>query len=217
LYWGEVGPDAGGPREGRGPAGFDEINQARSAGNFGWPYFGGDNKPYNQYDFATKQSGPPFDPAKPVNLSQYNTGPKELPPAQAAFIWYPYGPSTRFPVVNAGGGRTAMAGPIYYFDPNLKSANKLPANFDHCLFIYEWSRNWIIAVHLDREEHIAKKSEGGLWMEKFCPNMTFKRPIDMELGPDGCLYVLENGTAWSGNRDSQLVRIEYQPLSTAAK
>ena len=38
VYWGEVGPDAGadGPR---GPRGYDEINQAKSAGNFGWPYF----------------------------------------------------------------------------------------------------------------------------------------------------------------------------------
>jgi cytochrome c len=119
--------------------------------------------------------------------------------------------------VNAGGGRTAMAGPVYYFDPALKSAHKLPANFDHCLFIYEWSRNWIIAVHLGRAERIARKPDGALWMEKFCSAMTFKRPIDMELGPDGCLYILENGTAWSGNKDSQLVRIEYHPLDTAAK
>lgn len=45
LYWGEVGPDAGGPNPNRGPAGFDEINQARTAGNFGWPMFCGDNRP----------------------------------------------------------------------------------------------------------------------------------------------------------------------------
>lgn len=50
LYWGEVGPDSGGPNPSRGPAGFDEINQARQAGNFGWPYFIADNKPYRQYE-----------------------------------------------------------------------------------------------------------------------------------------------------------------------
>jgi cytochrome c len=202
LYWGEVGPDAGAPRDGRGPAGFDEINQARSAGNFGWPYFVADNKAYNDYDFATKVSGSLFDPAKPINHSIYNTGLRELPPAQASFIAYPYGPSTKFPVVNGGGGRTAMAGPVYYFDPDLKSDRKLPAQYDHTLFIYEWSRNWIITVKLDANDHIEK-------MERFCPNMTFKRPMDMELGPDGCLYIIENGTAWSNNTNTQIIRIEY--------
>ena len=95
-----------------------------------------------------------------------------------------------------------MAGPVYYFNPALASAHKLPQEFDHTLFIYEWSRNWIVAVHLDKNENIVR-------MEKFCPKMTFKRPMDMELGPDGCLYLIEFGTAWGNNRDSQLVRIEY--------
>src|SRR6185437_15152636 len=89
LYWGEVGPDAGGGNPKRGPAGFDEINQARHAGNFGWPYFVADNKPYLDYDFETKISGQPFDPAHPVNKSPFNTGIQELPPAQPAFIYYP--------------------------------------------------------------------------------------------------------------------------------
>lgn len=210
LYWGEVGPDAGGPSETRGPAGFDEINQARAAGNFGWPYFAGDNKPYRHHDFATGQSGEPWDPLHPRNDSRYNTGPNELPPAQPAFIWYPYGASTKFPAVKDG-GRTACAGPVYYFDPKLKSAHKLPREFDHTLFIYEWSRNWIMAVHLDFDDRIAKNPDGSLRMERFWPQMTFKRPMDLELGRDGCLYVLENGTAWTGNRDTQLVRIEHAP------
>jgi cytochrome c len=211
LYWGEVGPDAGGGNPNRGPAGFDEVNQARKAGNFGWPYFAGDNKAYIQYDFAAKKSGVAFEAAKPINESIYNTGPHELPPAQPAFIWYPYGQSTKFPVVNAGGGRTAMAGPVYYFSDKNTSPHRLPAEFDHTLFIYEWSRNWIIAVHLDSDENIAKKSDGAWRMERFCPGMTFKRPMDVELGPDGCLYVLENGTAWNGNKDTQIVRIEFHP------
>jgi glucose/arabinose dehydrogenase len=48
-------------------------------------------------------------------------------------------------------------------------------------------------------------------MERFCPQMTFMRPTDLAIGPDGCLYVLENGTAWVGNKDTQLVRIEHRP------
>jgi glucose/arabinose dehydrogenase len=43
LYWGDVGPDAGSFSEIYGPAGFDEINQAKQAGYFGWPYFIADN------------------------------------------------------------------------------------------------------------------------------------------------------------------------------
>src|SRR6185295_16289890 len=38
VYWGEVGPDAGGDGP-RGPRGYDEINQAKGPGNFGWPFF----------------------------------------------------------------------------------------------------------------------------------------------------------------------------------
>jgi len=202
LYWGEVGPDAGGQNPSRGPAGFDEVNQAQQAGNFGWPHFIADNKAYVKYDFATKVSGAPFNPLHPVNASPNNTGLKNLPPAQPAFIAYTYGPSTKFPVLNAGGGRTAMAGPVYYFDPGLKSEHKLPKELDHTLFIYEWSRNWLIAVHLDSSERVGK-------MERFCEHMTFKRPMDMELGPDGCLYLIEYGTAWGNNLDSQVVRLEY--------
>ena len=211
LYRGDVGPDAGGPNPVRGPAGFDEINQAKKAGNFGWPMFAGDNRPYWNWDFATGKTNFIYDVAQPRNTSRYNKGPEILPPGQPALIWYPSGPSARFPVLNAGGGRTAMAGPVYYFDPALKSPHKLPKDFDHTLFIYEWSRNWIVAVHLDENEQIAKRADGSLAMDKFCPKMTFRRPMDLELGADGCLYLLENGTAWQGNRDTQLVRIEYHP------
>ena len=209
LYWGEVGPDAGGRRDGRGPAGYDEINQARGAGNFGWPHFIANNKPYNRYDFAGKKSLDPFAPAKPLNKSPNNTGIEELPTAQSAFIYYAHFPSVKWQTLNSGGGRTAMAGPVYYFDENLESANKLPKNYDHSLFIYEWSRNWIVNVKLDENDNVAG-------MERFCPKMTFKRPMDMELGPDGCLYVIEWGTAWGKNQDTQIVRIEHHQSDQAS-
>ena len=162
VYWGDVGPDAGSPSENFGPAGFDEVNQARQAGFFGWPYFIADNKPYPAFDYTGTNKGELFDAGKVVNNSPNDTGRKGLPSPQPAFIYYAHSASTRFPVVNGGGGRTAMAGPVYYFDPAQKSPRKLPREFDHTLFIYEWSRNWIIAVHLDKEDKIAK-------MERFLP------------------------------------------------
>lgn len=202
LFWGEVGPDAGTGNPMRGPAGFDEINLAKAAGNYGWPYFIADNRRYLRYDFATQTSGPPFDPLHPENHSPNNTGASDLPPAQPALIYYSHSPSTRWPVLNAGGGRTAMAGPVYHFDPALKSEHKLPARYDKSLFIYEWSRNWVREVKLDSEGKVTK-------INPFLEEMTFKRPMDLELGPDGCLYMIEWGTAWANNLDTQIIRIEY--------
>jgi len=46
LLWGDVGPDALQADPKRGPAGFDEFNLAKQAGNFGWPYFVANNRPY---------------------------------------------------------------------------------------------------------------------------------------------------------------------------
>jgi cytochrome c len=100
------------------------------------------------------------------------------------------------------GGRTAMAGPVYYYDENLKSPHKLPKELDHTLFIYEWTREWIIAVKLDEKNNIAK-------MQRFMPNTKFKRPMDLELGADGCLYLIEFGTNWGDNKDSKIVRLEF--------
>ena len=210
LYWGDVGPDAKLPDPRFGAAGFDEVNQARTAGFFGWPYFVGDNKAYTQFDYTTQTNGPLFDPLKPVNNSPNNTGIKQLPPSQPSWIAYAYSPSTRFPAVNKGGGRTAMAGPVYYYDEKNPNPHKLPKEFDHTLFIYEWSRNWIIAVHLDEKDQIAKDATGRLRMDPFCEKMTFKRPMDLEIGPDGCLYVIEWGSVWYGNYDTQIERLEYR-------
>ncbi len=203
LYWGDVGPDAREPKPERGPAGFDEINRTTTGGNFGWPFLLADNKPYRQYDFAAKMSGDAFDPKQPINSSPNNTGPRELPPAQPAWIWYPYSPSTRFPQLGSG-GRTACAGPTYYFDPALKSERKLPAEYNHTLFIYEWMRNWIQAIKLDANGNIES-------IRPFAAHLKLRKPEDMELGPDGALYVVEFGTNWEKNKDSQIVRIEYGP------
>ena len=202
LYWGEVGPDAGADSAGRGPAGHDEIGQARRAGNFGWPHFVADNKAYFDVDFATMTAGPPFDPARPINASPNNTGRTELPPAEKAFIWYPYGPSAEFPLVGTG-GRTAMAGPVLHRDDFPNAARPFPAYYDGKLFIYEWMRGWIMAVSMNGQGDLVS-------MERFMASHKFSNPMDMEFGPNGDLYLLEYGTAWfQGNDDARLVRIEY--------
>lgn len=201
AYWGEVGPDADNDDPNRGPRGYDEINQAKKAGNFGYPMFIGNNIPYRLYNYETGESGPAFDPAKPVNNSRNNTGIKNLPAAQPAFIWYPYAKSPDFPSVGSG-GRNAMAGPIYY-NELYPEETRFPDYYNKKFFIYDWMRGWIKAVTFDKDNNLSK-------MEPFMPNTKFNAVIDMEMGPDGRIYVLEYGNGWfSKNKDAGLARIDY--------
>ncbi len=200
LYWGDVGPDAGqdGPR---GSRGYDEINQARSAGNFGWPYFIGNNFAYHMVNFTTGEIGSQQDPLHPENLSINNSGSKNLPPAQPAMIYYPGSSTELFPAIGSG-GRTACAGPVYYFDAERKAENQFPEFYDSTLFAFEWSRNMIYAVHLNDQGDLES-------VERFLPEMSFIRPIDLQFDTSGSLYVIEYGETWGVNPDAKLVRIDY--------
>jgi cytochrome c len=201
LYWGDVGPDAGKDSL-QGPRGHDEVNQARVAGNHGWPYFVANNKPYAQVDFATNAIGGSQNPAKPFNNSRNNTGLKVLPPAKIPFIWYPYTKSTEFPEVGQN-ARCAMAGPVYHFDNYPNSSGKFPRYYDKSLIIYDWARDWIMAVRQDEKGNFKS-------LEHLFPTMEFDHPTDLEFGPDGALYLLEYGNLWFAQDDNaRLVKIEY--------
>jgi len=202
VYWGDVGPDA---REddiaNRGPRGYDEMNQAREAGNFGWPLFIGDNKPYVDYDYETGESGITFDPEKPINDSKNNTGLRELPKAVPAYAFYPYVDTGSFPQVGSG-GRNAMAGPTYYADIYPGNTN-LPDYYDEKVIIYDWMRGWMKAVSLFSDGTFNK-------MEPFASGIEVNNLIDMEMGPDGRVYLLEYGSGWfTANEDSGLSYIDY--------
>ncbi len=202
LYWGEVGPDARvDSLQTRGPKGYDEMNQARKAGNYGWPLFIADNKAYVDYDYETGKSGQAFDPLKPINDSKNNTGLRELPPAQPAYVFYPYDESKEFPEVGTG-GRNAMAGPTFYSDlyPN---GGGLPDYYDGKTIIYDWIRGWMMAVTQFDDGTFNK-------MEPFASDIDLNNLIDMEMGPDGRVYLLEYGSGWfSKNPDAGLSYIEY--------
>ncbi len=201
LYWGDVGPDAGKGEPERGPKGYDEINQARRAGFWGWPYTRGNNFAYRDYDFQKGESGPSFDPNRPINESPNNTGMRELPPAQPSLIWYSYDDSEDFPWTGKG-GKNPMAGPVYYYD-DFAGKHKFPEYFDGKLLIYEWMRHWIYVVKLDENGHFLRA-------DPFMPNTGFSRPMDMAFAPDGTLYVLEYGPKWfAQNKEAKLSRIEF--------
>jgi len=219
VYWGEVGPDAGndGPR---GSRGYDEINQARRPGNFGWPYFVGDNFPYAKYNYATKQLGPMFDPKRPVNDSPNNTGTRVLPPAQPAMIYWPYARSDKFPELGEG-GRCACAGPVFHYRSEFAKTGGFPEQFDNCLLFYDWARPFMKWARLDKNANVVRiepftaavavvKDKKQIVEAQKTGTLVIRRPEDSQFGPDGCLYMIDYGETWGANPDSKLLKISYQ-------
>ncbi len=222
IYWGEVGPDArnDGPR---GSRGYDEINQAKQAGNFGYPLFVGNNSPYAEYDYETKKVGPLFDPKAPLNKSRNNTGLVELPPAVPAFLYWPYAVSEKWPELGEG-GRTACAGPVFYWQESFERTNGFPKHFDRSLLFWDWQRPFIKWARLDAHSDlagiesfaptafVAANTEDQLKKQKALVDngaTVLRRPVDATFGPDGCLYLLDYGETWGANRDSALYKISY--------
>ncbi|RYC68974.1 PQQ-dependent sugar dehydrogenase [Spirosoma sordidisoli] len=201
IYWGEVGPDATKDSE-IGPRGYDELNQARKPGNFGWPWFVGNNQAFPVYDYANKKPLEKKDPTHPVNNSPNNTGLTELPPTAPSFVYYPYAVSEEFPLVGTG-SRSATGGPVYR-QADFKNAKRpWPAYYEGKWIVTDFSRGWIMAITMDAEGNYQS-------MERFLPSYHPVEPIDMKFGPDGDLYVLEYGSNWFRKSDNaRLVRIEY--------
>ena len=187
LYWGDVGPDSRKDSR-RGPQGYCEINQAPTAGYYGWPYFVADNQAYARYDFETKKIGDKFDPAKPVNESRLNTGLKNLPPARVPF-WFV--------------SRSCYcAGPVYHYDDYPDSADKLPKSLDGCLVTYDWNNGHMQLSKVGPDGELE-------WKEEWLHSKKFIHPSDVEFGPDGSMYVLEYSSPWYDGRDGKLTRVTY--------
>jgi len=201
LYWGDVGPDAGEADSLRGPRSYDEVNLAKTAGNYGWPFTRGNRQAYQDFDFATKKSKGAFDPDNLQNTSPRNTGLLNLPPAENSLIWYPYAPSEEFPWTLTG-GKNPMVGPVYYSE-NYNGKYRFPDFFDGKVFIYEWMRHWIFALETDSLGNYRR-------VTPFMEDTEFTRPMDMIFGKDGSLYLLEYGKAWfARNKKASLSRIRY--------
>src|SRR4029453_18328022 len=97
-----------------------------------------------------------------INDSVNNTGLRELPPAQPAFISYPYGPSEKFPEV----GRRpppANGGPVLRRADFKDGKRVFPEYYEGKWFISDFSRGWIMVVTMDESSNYKS-------MERFLPN-----------------------------------------------
>lgn len=200
LYWAETGPDASVDKPERGPRGYDEVNRADKGGHFGWPHCIGPNYAYMDFDFATGKTGAKYDCAKIANSSPNNTGLKTLPAAQPAMIWYPYDASPDFPILVKGVGRAAMAGVLYR---NKGAAADMPTYLDGKLIWIDWQRSWIFETTVSDDGKAVK-------INRFLSGLNIQRPIDMQVGPDGAIYVLEWGKEYgSPNPDARITKVTY--------
>ncbi|MFI5742341.1 ThuA domain-containing protein [Streptomyces anulatus] len=220
LMVADYGPDARAAKADRGPEGTVEYTRITEAGNFGWPYCVGNNTPFNDYDFATRTSGPKFDCSALVNDSPNNTGLRELPPAQPATVWYAYSASAEFPEVGTGGGGP-MGGPVYDYDPDNTYRTKFPEYFEGKAFNYELTRRWFKTFSFQSEDQTFTdprfdpvkagdlQSVNGIFED-----MEWNQPFDADFGPDGAMYVIDfglgSGTGRGGsNEGAGIYRIDY--------
>ncbi|WP_328849640.1 ThuA domain-containing protein [Micromonospora zamorensis] len=202
VYLADYGPDRNPPTTNRGPEGLVELNVIKTPGNYGWPFCHGDNQPYAPFNPDTGVVGSKFNCSAPVNNSPNNTGLTSLKPVVAPNMWYGYGTSPTFPELGSGGS-APMGGPVYRYDPANPSATKFPPYYDGVHFFYEWSRSYIKEVHFDSASAVTRTNP-------FLPTARFNKPMDMEFGKDGSLYLLEWGTNFGGgNSDSGLYRVDY--------
>lgn len=205
---GDVGPDGREDDPARGPMGYDEFNLIKGPANFGWPYCIGPNLPYRDVDSMTGGgTGEFFDCNNLVNRSE--GGIKNLGRASAPWLWYPYGVGKDFPEMSeawAGGtdgGRLAVPGPKY----RPFEGSRMPLFFDGSWFVGDWTRNYVKQVVLDDDGDVLR-------VQRFAPNRNLQGPIDMELGLDGSLYVLEwggQGIPFGNPTAAKVVRFQYIP------
>jgi cytochrome c len=176
--------------------------------------------PFNDYDFATRTSGPKFDCGAIVNDSPDNTGLREFPPVQPALLWYAYSASEEFPEPGTGGGGP-MSGPVYDYDPDNAYRTKFPEYFDGKWLGYELTRKWFKAFSIQQQgqsftdHRFPPARQGDLQsINGLFADMSWNQPFDADFGPDGALYVIDfvlgSGTGRGGSSEgSGIYRIDY--------
>lgn len=184
MSWGDVGPDVYGAGSTNPAEWTEEHNSTTTPGNFGWPYFAGPN---------TQLRTGGGTPAAPVNNDVTNTGLTSLPPA-------------RLPLNNYA-KNCAITGPVYYYNGASTSTVKFPPHFDGDWIVGDFNSEWIDVLELNtagtaipsRLRIVTAGSSGNV----------LNALTELQMGPDGALYVMNYSGYRSFDTRSGLLRIEY--------
>jgi cytochrome c len=187
VAWGDYGPN------GMGVIKVEELNLATAPSFHGFPWFVGKN-----IDLMDRVTGmTPKSVAAPQNLSKWNKGPVTLPPAEPALYTYSN-------AVNGFlRGNHPTAGPFYAYAGENPSAVKLPPHFDKAFFVAERTTGL----------RVFKVSDNGTAFTDSVSLLTsqvIERPLDLQQGPDGALYVVDYGNGWHAtSAGTHIGRVEY--------
>ena len=111
-------------------------------------------------------------------------------------------PDPRF-TPNLGTGGAPMGGPRYHYDPTLRRRASSPRSTTTSGSSREWNNGWIKTADLNA-------SGAMTGVQNFARGTGYRRPMDLDFGPDGALYVIEWGSGFNGNNaDSGVYRVDY--------
>jgi glucose/arabinose dehydrogenase len=189
IVWGDVGPDNvnmdGQPMNSGGAEKTEEYDLAKAPGNYGYPFFAG--------DFATKPGTNAAAPQMPANADWGPSGQglTTLPPAVAPIFAYKKS--------------CAITGPIYRYDGDLNSSVKFPPHF---------TRKWLVSDFNGDGQKITAYtlSDDGTKITGTDVGVTgvlMHGPLDMQMGPDGALYINNYDGYRTSGTNTGLVRVEY--------
>jgi cytochrome c len=191
VAWGEFGPNR------MGQTRIEEDNLALHPVYGGYPYWAG--KQEFLLDGMKPWSEANLDPKAPVNNSVWNDGPKTLPPADTPRYAYSAYLNNGFLV-----GNHPIVGPFYHYDPQSTSGIKFPPHFDKAWFLAERQTKSIRVVQLDETGSYVIDSA------MVSTAQDLNRPLDLEQGVDGAIYVVDYGDGWHlPSTNTQIGRIEY--------
>lgn len=189
VAWGDVGPDGI-----TSAKGTEEFNFATAPGNYGYPFWAGDQTVLDPGHGST---------SAPTNERPDNTGLTTLKPAIPATIPYQQA--------------CAITGPVYWYNGTLNTKGKWPPHLNGAWIVAEFEQNWIHAVELDAAGKVLSR------LPLFAANAGghLDEPIEVQMGPDGVLYIVNYSGYRTWTTKTGLLKVEYNgacaPTSTAPR